>query len=66
MQIQVNGEGQQFEDRTSLAELLAASVQRTDGVAVAVNRVVVPRSRWATHTLAGGDQVEIIQAVGGG
>ncbi len=66
MQIQVNGKGRQLEDNVSLAELLSVSVQRTDGVAVAVNRAVVPRSRWASHTLVGGDQVEIIQAVGGG
>jgi sulfur carrier protein len=35
-------------------------------VAVAVNRDVVPRSTFATHRLAEGDRVEILEAVGGG
>ena len=35
-------------------------------VAVAINRDVVPRSRHATHELADGDHIEILEAVGGG
>jgi sulfur carrier protein len=35
-------------------------------VAVEVNREIVARSRHASHALAEGDQVEIIQAIGGG
>ena len=35
-------------------------------IAVAVNRDVVPRSRLASHALAAGDRVEILEAVGGG
>lgn len=66
MQIDVNGRSRQLEDGTSLADLVALTVQRSDGVAVAVNRRVVPRSHWDSHCLSGGDQVEIIQAVGGG
>ena len=66
MQIDVIGRSRQLEDGTSLADLVALTVQRSDGVAVAVNRRVVPRSHWDSHCLSGGDQVEIIQAVGGG
>jgi len=35
-------------------------------IAVAVNQDVVPRSCFATHPLATGDRVEILEAVGGG
>jgi sulfur carrier protein len=35
-------------------------------IAVAVNQDVVPRSRFASHPLAPGDRVEILEAVGGG
>jgi sulfur carrier protein len=35
-------------------------------IAVAVNQDVVPRSGFATHPLAAGDHVEILEAVGGG
>ena len=35
-------------------------------IAVAVNRDVVPRARFATHPLGTGDRVEILEAVGGG
>jgi sulfur carrier protein len=35
-------------------------------VAVAVNRSVVVRSRYAEFELAEGDRIEILEAVGGG
>ena len=35
-------------------------------VAVEVNRAIVPRSRHGAHRLAEGDQVELVQAFGGG
>lgn len=66
MQIEVNGRRRWVTDGASLAELVASVIHRDDGVAVAVNRSVVPRSRWVNHVLSGGDQIEIIQAVGGG
>ena len=66
MQVEVNGKPRQLEDGMSLGQLVSRSVQRADGVAVAVNRAVVPRSRWDLHLLHAGDRIEIIQAVGGG
>ena len=35
-------------------------------VAVEVNREIVPRSAHATRTLAAGDRVEVVHALGGG
>jgi sulfur carrier protein len=38
----------------------------SQGVAVAVNASVVPRTEWAARVLADGDQVLVIQASQGG
>jgi sulfur carrier protein len=35
-------------------------------IAIAVNRDIVPRSTFSNHQLSTGDQVEILEAVGGG
>ena len=53
-------------DGATLSELLAALVTPADGVAVAVNNRVVPRSEWTTATLHEADKVTIIRAVCGG
>ena len=66
MRIRLNGEDREIPEASTIADLLAALGLRRDGVAVAVNRRVVPRSRHAEHALAAGDEVEVIQAVGGG
>lgn len=36
------------------------------GLAVAVDGAVVPRSRWATTTIASGAEIEVVEAVQGG
>lgn len=65
MSLLVNGERMAFEGRT-LGELLEALRAPPDGVAVAVNGEVVPRSVRRERALADGDRVEVIRAVGGG
>lgn len=49
-----------------VAALLERLGLRRDGVAVAINGEVVPRSAWEARPLRAGDRVEVIQAVGGG
>lgn len=66
MKLQLNGEPVERPDGTTVAALLEGLGLRRDGVAVAVNRRVVPRSQHADTTLSDGDHVEVIQAVGGG
>lgn len=54
-------------DITTLTQLLAQlGLGASQGVAVAINDVVVPRSAWLTHCLADGDQILLIQATQGG
>ena len=50
----------------TVAELLEGLDLGGKRVAVAVNRDVVIRSRYAEHRLAEGDRIEILEAVGGG
>jgi sulfur carrier protein len=49
-----------------VAALLAQTGHGERRVAVEVNREIVPRSRHGQHLLEDGDQVEIVQAIGGG
>ena len=65
MRIQVNGEHREVEAATILAlvEELGLDVRK---VAVERNLEIVPRSLHATTVLAEGDQVELVQFVGGG
>ncbi|MHB8473006.1 MAG: sulfur carrier protein ThiS [Gammaproteobacteria bacterium] len=66
MEIIVNGQARQVVDGlrvSALLEMLELSGRR---LAIEVNREIVPRSRFATQQLQAGDQVEIVQAIGGG
>lgn len=66
LRIVVNGDDCELHDGASVADLLARLELAGRRVAVAINRDVVPRSTHATHRLAPGDRVEILEAVGGG
>jgi sulfur carrier protein len=66
MKIQLNGEAREFTAPQTVLTLLQAIGFAERRVAVEVNREIVARSRHASHILAEGDQVELIQAIGGG
>jgi thiamine biosynthesis protein ThiS len=66
MRIQINGEGREFDGALLLAALIEQLGMKADRVAVELNRNIVPRSQWADTTVAEGDQLEIVQFVGGG
>jgi sulfur carrier protein len=63
---QLNGEAQQAEAPLSVRSLLERLELRTRRVAVAINKRVVPRSRFDEILVEDGDRVEVIHAVGGG
>ena len=50
----------------TLADLVSALGLVGKRIAVEMNGEIVPRSRYATTTLARGDRFEIVGAVGGG
>jgi len=66
MQIRLNGQDRELADAATVAELLASLALRPEGVAVAVDRRVIPRGEHTSHRLHPGAEVEVIRAVGGG
>ncbi len=62
----VNGAVRQVPPGTSVADVVAALVPDPRGLAVAVDREVVPRSRWGDARLAAGASIEIVAASAGG
>jgi len=64
--VQVNGEPREIPEGSTLTDLLEGLAFPSDRVAVERNREIVARERWAGTTLQMGDQLEIVQFVGGG
>lgn len=66
MRLTVNGETREAPDRATLADLLASLGIDGRRVAVERNRQIAPKSLWSQIVLAEGDELEIVQFVGGG
>ncbi|WP_426661447.1 sulfur carrier protein ThiS [Rhodanobacter aciditrophus] len=66
MQITLNGQPRDCAPSTTVARLLEAAGYGGKRVAVELNREIVPRSQHGSRTLAEGDHVEIVHAIGGG
>ena len=66
MRLTVNGETREAPDSATLADLLALLGIEGRRVAVERNREIAPKSLWTTTPLQEGDQLEIVQFVGGG
>ena len=66
MNIVVNGSAREVPEPFSVADLIRALELAAQPVAVEVNREVVPRQQYPSHTLRSGDSVEIVTLVGGG
>ena len=66
MKILVNGENKEFSEQTTLEELIQQLGVRKETVVAEVNRQIVQLEKRQSLKLADGDQVELIQFVGGG
>jgi sulfur carrier protein len=66
MDVQLNGQPHRLDTEQTLGQLVDWLELRRDGIAVAVNGDVIPRSSYDDKLLQSGDRIEIIQAVGGG
>ena len=64
--IVVNGAASPVAAGATVADLVSSWCASPDGIAVARNREVVPRSEWATTRLSPRDVVEIVTAAAGG
>ena len=66
MQITLNDSPMELQDDMTLSNLLALLAHSTQGVAIAVNQTIVPKTVWETHQLYHGDCVLVFQAIAGG
>jgi thiamine biosynthesis protein ThiS len=66
MQIRVNGEVRTLPETMTIAALLDQLRLKRDGIAVEVNRRIVPRAQHVSSCLKDGDVVEVVTFVGGG
>ncbi|HVT35232.1 MAG TPA: sulfur carrier protein ThiS [Nevskiaceae bacterium] len=66
MNLIVNGEARLLPPGTSVQMLMAELGLAGKRAAVERNGEIVPRSLYAQTTLAEGDRIEIVQAIGGG
>lgn len=64
--IRVNGKVVRLSNSTNLRALVSERIERVEGVAVARNEEVVPRSEWADTAVRDGDRIEILVAAQGG
>jgi len=66
--LRVNGDPMEVAAGATIADLVAQVTDEDDpkGVAVAVDRCVIPRSEWATTPARAGSLVEVVSAAAGG
>ena len=64
--ISVNGDPHEVPGDCTLTRLITILEMQDRRVAVAINRGIVPRTRYDTVVIEDGDRIEILEAVGGG
>ena len=66
MRVLVNGEPMEVPDGVSVDALLEHLKVKREYTAVALNREITPKARYADTRLKDGDKVEIVRPMGGG
>jgi sulfur carrier protein len=68
LELTVNGDPFCVPEGTTIAEVVARLIDGAEpkGIAVAVERCVIPRSEWATTRARAGAPIEIVTAAAGG
>lgn len=65
--IRLNGDAFQLrENKKTLQDLVEQMGLSNGRYAIEVNREIIPRSEHAAFALNAGDEVEVVQAIGGG
>ncbi len=65
-EIELNGAPHALSGQHNLQQLIDGLELAGKGIAVAVNREVVPRQQWQERLLQPADRVDIVRAIGGG
>jgi sulfur carrier protein len=67
IEVCINQQKFQFSENCVIADVLPLlHIQQADGIAIAVNEVVIPRGEWGGCLLRAGDRVFVIRATQGG
>lgn len=68
MKIQINGEVLAVDEQLKLSEFVELRLNGKEprGIAVALNEMIIPKSKWSETVLNENDNVEIVHAVQGG
>ncbi|MFC7517506.1 sulfur carrier protein ThiS [Herbaspirillum sp. GCM10030257] len=66
MEIDLNGKAHPVTAPCSVQDLIVSFGLQGKGLAVAINRNIVPHHQWELHLLQPHDRVEIVHAIGGG
>ena len=66
MIIKVNGENLEIDNQSTAAALIVQLGYQDQRIALEVNEVIISKSKHIEFTFDEGDQVEIINVVGGG
>lgn len=64
--VTVNATEHQLESGSVLEQLLEQLGMGGGRIAVEINGEIVPRSQFSSHVIKQGDNIEIVQAIGGG
>ncbi len=65
MQITLNGESIVLDNQVNIVQLLSR-LEISGRLAVEVNQRIIPRSLFSTYEIESGDNIEIVEAIGGG
>lgn len=66
MILQVNGSPLEIDEKSTVADLITKLTLQDQRIALEVNEMIIPRSKYVKFALNEGDICEIIKAVGGG
>lgn len=66
MKVFVNNKEENLNQENSLALLISKSLRDINGIAVAVNNKVIPKTNWEKFQLKENDKITIIKATQGG
>lgn len=66
IEIAINSQNKNIAKHTSIADLLVQLNQSENGIAIAINNNVIPKTDWQNFQLHSNDQLLIIKATQGG
>jgi sulfur carrier protein len=67
MEVSINQKNYSFPEAGTLADVLPLlDIRQADGIAIALNEEVIPRSEWGKRALRPQDRVFVIRATQGG